>query len=677
MSTFSNHNYMKKVHSSILRDYMSRDHDSEDVTVDRRLINWSRWLEYRRQITEKLEHRFGRKPPCLVMNSIEDRRYVNEEKLAFEQTKVFITPDKYRGSPYDWLPPLLLPSRGKRGLPDLEVKRLGLERGIINPIEYIDTPTIIRKEKLVDGHPKRLSVRKKWDSSPYVQKKLPNTKNIRNHRPILDDLIIKGDSIQERIDSHQMQISLPVLTVSDWSDYWERCEEVSTASLHVTDESTGDLRGANLKVENSIISSKKETKKVYSRDKYKSISTKENTKSSEDRGFSLEFNAKVNSSCKKYLQLENPGTTKLTYWWRPRKYSDVFSDIRIESVFSHFFFNIGGGILMPGHVLHIPVWFHSRRPGIFVEYWELMVVPMVALGSNDIVFRFWGIAVEEDSSDLEYSKIHSYIKMRVSETQALKISEDLLVRTHYPDEPLVRNKILYLNENIFRQKNPSCFYHPSIVEDLANLYKEVVGDPNAEWNFDINLLRYLIIKDKTDSKKLEERLNFLCNCLKTLHQSWPTPSQSNKKELAVRSIIGTFANNMEKEAEDLKVQFPFKIIKSVSKSPSVLTGSSGDTTRMASIKPRRISQAGSLKHKKKSSGSGSGLGMASKTSSIPSLQKSPGSSKKSQDVISQDSVCIDEKMYTLYKEALFVKVYHHLGTAMEQISSVLDSMKPL
>jgi hypothetical protein len=36
---------------------------------------------------------------------------------------------------------------------------------------------------------------------------------------------------------------------------------------------------------------------------------------------------------------------------------------------------------------------------------------------------------------------------------------------------------------------------------------------------------------------------------------------------------------------------------------------------------------------------------------------------------------VDRKKYALYQEALFVKVYDHPGTAVEQVSAGMDSLE--
>jgi hypothetical protein len=36
---------------------------------------------------------------------------------------------------------------------------------------------------------------------------------------------------------------------------------------------------------------------------------------------------------------------------------------------------------------------------------------------------------------------------------------------------------------------------------------------------------------------------------------------------------------------------------------------------------------------------------------------------------------VDRKKHVLYPEAIFIKAYNHLGTAVEQVSVVIDSLE--
>ena len=648
-------------------DKIFEGYGAEDTTQDPRLLNYRRWLELRKQTTSKLGMSLGRKSECLVMNSTEDTRYVNEEKQIFQQTNAYIEPDKYRGSPYDWLPPILLSNKGKPNLPDCEVTRTNLEKGIISDLNYVDTPTIIRKEKLLHGCIERPSVKETWDKSHYVQKRLEDTHKIRKHRPKMSDLIIKGEGVEERMKHQRLNAAIPVLTVSDSSDFFET-EEHSPSTAPLNDDPAQNLRNPCLHVQATKFS-KKVRRVSYSTER--SLTILREDSENEIREFSLQFEAKLNEKSNKYIKLENPGSIKLTYRWRQKIHSGVFSDIPKMWTFSNFFFNKGGGVLMPGKNLDIPVWFHSRKHGIFEEYWELIVVPKVTTSLQNIVFRFWGIAIDETSTDLEHNKIESYINMRVSESQVRAATHDLFVRTRYPNIPPEGDKIRYLDEKSFLQKNPEYYYHPSVVQSLANLYKEVLRDANAEWNFDIRLLRHLIIRDTGDPVKQQERLNLLCKSLKTLLSPCHIPSYTNTKHMNVRNILGSFINNMENHADKLKTQFSYGALKSVSQTPPGIEDRiSPEFQKSSTEKLRRISQLKNFKGRKKNSESGSRLGVTSKSSDVSSLDKSSGSMKDS-----QGSFATDKIKYAMYKEALFVNVYHHLGTAVEQISSVLDSMK--
>ncbi|PSN47317.1 hypothetical protein C0J52_04426 [Blattella germanica] len=123
----------------------------------------------------------------LVMNSTVEKRYINEEKCALEQARVYIKPDKYRGSPYDYLPPILLSNKGKEEFSDCEVSRTKLEKGIIEPLTYVGISKPIREEKSLSGPTGRPSLKDIWRNSDYLRMKQNieghEISNIRSHRP--------------------------------------------------------------------------------------------------------------------------------------------------------------------------------------------------------------------------------------------------------------------------------------------------------------------------------------------------------------------------------------------------------------------------------------------------------------------------------------------------------------
>ncbi|PSN55730.1 hypothetical protein C0J52_04802 [Blattella germanica] len=637
--------------SSAFGEYICQVFDNEDVMEDPRLMNWQRWIELRKRLYKQMEEITGRTPPMLVMNSTVEKRYIKEEKCALEQARVYIKPDKYRGSPYDYLPPILLSNKGKEELPDCEVTRTKLEKGIIVPLTYVGIPEPIQEEKSLSGPTGRPSLKDIWRNSDYLRMKENieghEISNIRSHRPTLE-LILKGQSIETRTEEQNLQSSVPVITVSDASDMSEGEDERSSLRNIRTFAMEQDFSTVRLKVQNTL---------YYRESKSTTTPTNATYAVEGDDNFDFTYAASVKEISMQHLRLENTGSAKLTYYWvRTTKHDNLKMPVKPSSFFSHFLFNRGRSIILPGKVDVIPMWFCSKRPGIFQEFWNLIIVPFVTEKGKGITFRFWGIARAEPMHLARVSRIEAYLNRRVGEYAVVKADEELAKRYLHQEPPPEGTKPRFLDEKYFLLKNPKYFYHPSVVTRLSQLYREVMDNPDAEWDFNIKCLRALIIGDRSDLKKQEERLGVLSENVKLLLQPCLTPIKLDYKYCSVRDILGNLANNIEKDAESLKLKHTFKIVGSVQNSArSVIT------PRSSSEKLRRTLSLGGSRTKKKNVESRSRQGLASRKSSSLALQ-------------GQESFVTDERKYALYKEALFVKVYSHLGIAVEQISSVLDSI---
>lgn len=114
------------------------------LVPDKRLYNWKQWMKRRKQIHQKLGKQLERYPGNLVMNSAEEFRFVKEEKLALEYTKI-PEPDVQRGCPSFWKLPFSLKNRcGGETYFSVQTKE---ERCEIPIIEHVGLPHHVLEEK--------------------------------------------------------------------------------------------------------------------------------------------------------------------------------------------------------------------------------------------------------------------------------------------------------------------------------------------------------------------------------------------------------------------------------------------------------------------------------------------------------------------------------------------------
>uniref|UniRef100_A0A1B6BY21 MYCBP-associated protein n=1 Tax=Clastoptera arizonana TaxID=38151 RepID=A0A1B6BY21_9HEMI len=161
------------------------------------LKNYEKWLRRFNKQYQVLHKKINRTSKYLLMNkAINEKRYVNQEKIFIDKAKSYIKSDYYRGHPGFWKIPLSLKCLNENLLPCF-ITTENFDRTNQDPdppiLEFICTPNKILVEQGVEGVGKIDIV--KWKDSNYVNKKLLKIQAITKtsfKRPDFEDLIVVG-----------------------------------------------------------------------------------------------------------------------------------------------------------------------------------------------------------------------------------------------------------------------------------------------------------------------------------------------------------------------------------------------------------------------------------------------------------------------------------------------------
>lgn len=111
---------------------------------DTRLEYWTKWLNRRKEVHKLLEQTVNRKPEELLMNTFEDVKTIEEEKLVLQYANI-PEADAQRGCPGFWKLPMSL--NEPCALPKYFSVQSKLHGCDVPDIEYVKVPNAIKEEK--------------------------------------------------------------------------------------------------------------------------------------------------------------------------------------------------------------------------------------------------------------------------------------------------------------------------------------------------------------------------------------------------------------------------------------------------------------------------------------------------------------------------------------------------
>lgn len=592
-------------------DNRSSTKDIPKDLEDRRLKNWKKWLIEREKIGRRIETITGRPNIDQIINSCEKVRSLIELKSLMEYASipVPVIPDKYRGGPEFWKIPESLPKHGDICLPEITMVPTKKDLNLRPDMTYVDLPELIEEEKGLRGIS---SKEKTWERNFYYKRRehelREEIKLLMPKKPETKELLIRG---KKTFVEPKQQPKVPVITVTSPED--ERHDDPDLSII--------------LKIQDREIAQN-------SNDRF----------NEQPIQWDLIFRGRIDERSEREIVFENKGSTVIHYRWRDTSFQSNFQSFRKHD--SPFHFNKTDGIVLQGTIAKLKIWYLPRSSNVFTESWRLFTDPMIC--NSPLIFRFWGCAEEREdekgSSSHDISNIDLYLNRCIKDSIIREILETIMADIDYrkPIEPAYGS--LFLEDEVFRAKNPYHFYHRNIVLELHKLYHEVTDQPAVPWNLSLNDLRAILLLVKRPERRRQMLLRFGNLFKESLKPSLISTFVNDKKYTAVYNILCSFANCFEIESEFILANS----ILTKDKKPSNPNVSSA----------LRLSVRNINEHRKKN-----------KNQSDESMN--PQVLDSSVSLAQSDSGC------QLYKDIFFVRIYEILGEIIDRISAIINSYNRL
>ncbi|CAK9808670.1 MYCBP-associated protein [Anthophora quadrimaculata] len=489
-----------------------------DVTYpeDHRLINWKTWLKRRKKQYEHIKSTTGRHQNDQILNSCEKVRAQAEMRnlIDYASVPVPIIPDKYRGGPEFWRTPKPLSKDDTSCLSEVTVTPNKKELNIIPELTYVGLPELIEKEKDLHGLHFKVPL---WKRSQYLMKRRKElSKEIRTlvpKEPEMKDLIIKNYTAPKK----EMLKRIPPITVCGVENETEEdsCHKAYSEQVVV------------LKIQNHEIV-------------WEKSAVEGDHDNTEPITWNLRFSGEVNKITENEIVFENKGNRVIIYHWRETMFRS--SHIPLTRRISPFFFNKTKGVIPPGQIVKLPIWYKPRSSGVSIEFWKLLTNPILC--SSPLVFRLWGCAVATAKSN-RADLIDRYLDHCIRETVIREIIDDIMDKLDTFEYPKPAYGSLFLESELFLEKNPLCFYNPSISMEFHQIYRIVTNQEEHRWNMSIRDLREILLESGEHRNMLLPLSELYKECLKP---TFYRPIQYNKHEV-VYNLLCSFFNLFEVESE--------------------------------------------------------------------------------------------------------------------------------
>ncbi|XP_017882821.1 MYCBP-associated protein-like [Ceratina calcarata] len=602
-----------------------------NFTEDSRLVNWRQWLQRRKAQYEHTKSVTGRQQVDQVVNSCEKVREQVEMRnlMEYANVPVPVIPDKYRGGPEFWRTPEKL-YKGDAAcpcLPDITFVPTKKDLNVIPEFTYVDLPALTEKEKDLASMKSKEPL---WKRSQYLMRRRQELSReielLMPKEPEMRELAIKNFVVQKP----KQLPRIPPITVTRVG---EGEEEENTEEVLEKDPC------CECYPENIVVL------RIQDRDIVWDKSATASDQSSEPIMWSLTFSGKVNKRTELEIRFKNKGDRVVIYEWRPKVYHSNVLPIGYRT--SPFYFKKTTGVLLPGQIVKLKIWYRPRNAHVATEYWRLITDPVLC--SSPLIFRFWGCAETEDPQMLQSDPIQmvdGYLDRCVRDTVVLEIVNEILdnIESFKHPEPAYGN--LFLEEEQFVLKNPLCHYNPSLLIEFHKLYYNATNQRERRWNMLLTDLREVLLKMKQSELRSELLLQFGRLYKESLKPTLYNPIRSNKYEV-VYYLLCSFFNLFEIESEMAKNACFLRETKKISDTVSETSQSLTLDMSIEDDTPRK-------KESKKSS-------MLLKTQEI---QKP-----------SEISICIPTDRP--YKEIFFIRMYQLLGETIVRVFASIESFNNL
>lgn len=602
----------------------------EPMEEDHRLINWKKWLKIHQKQYQALNEIAGHQTKRnIVMNSCEKIRPQTEMKNLTKSTTVRLpsVKDKYSADLAFWKIPPVLSNHGNPCLPAVAPVLTKKELNLNPTFEHVDVPKYIKKEKYL---PNSLEAASDWKRISHSEKgELQDSRNTLSAQkpstPEIADFVVIGGRRFRHVDKNTSHI--PTISIIDTSCEYEDSEVESKRLLSDPDVVI------SLKINDFEVTVDEQSLQNPSESEPKEIT------------FTLKFFTNVNQRSKKLIHFENQGTVAIAYHWRDDSHnSDIFPRSLMHD--ASFFFNKNEALLLPGQKIEFPIWFHKSDAGIFSEIWRMVIDPEVFRVT--FLIHMWGQATSEYSGIVQ-SEIDKYLDRCIRNTAVRETIDEMIFNVRLSKAPEPSYKSRYLERELFREKNPSYFYHPSLVAKMYNLYTSAEVPGTASWTLSLMDLRHILLQFKNPELRNEMLTMFsdLCQqCLKPCLSN----SIENTKYTVVYKILCALANRVEEESALVKLNCVFTDQESPIRTENVFPNSDERTEQSVIMIPGK-------KRSSKTSTSSENFSSAARLNVRPLLN--------------------DCMKTALYREVFYVRVYELLVEAVEQATAAMDSLNNL
>uniref|UniRef100_H3B2Z4 MYCBP associated protein n=1 Tax=Latimeria chalumnae TaxID=7897 RepID=H3B2Z4_LATCH len=212
------------------------------------------------------------------------------------------------------------------------------------------------------------------------------------------------------------------------------------------------------------------------------------------------FETLVEDKATSYLDITNDGTTVVFYDWkrlaRPKSFEETVTDFKVQ----RFYFNISGGVILPGDTAKFSFMFKSPNAGIFSESWEFSTHP-VLLGGASLQLKLRGVAIYEDKMAEVRRVLEKELKTKEALATAEQILEELVKGVRTPKRPRSPINAYITEEEIFQSKNPQLYFQHPAVQNLKDLWNQWLGENPEDTE----------IKDHDDTIKTTEKTGIQWN----------------------------------------------------------------------------------------------------------------------------------------------------------------------
>ncbi|XP_033215176.1 MYCBP-associated protein [Belonocnema kinseyi] len=600
---------------------------SEPLNEEKKLTNWKRWLSDRKKHYESYRKKLGRSQDELLLNSGEKFRSLMEirelmGKAGEPMTIAYIQKKVDLGF---WISPEVLPDRGNPNLPKVQVPPLK-KSNVIPKMEHVATPKIIFEEKGLSVPKQNPELR-----NEYLKKRIKELSDIISviepNPPEIENLFVRGKNVRKYLKkAKSVSQNIPIITVTTAEE-----TEMETSEWSINP----DAMIAALRIENEDI--------------VRRLNPKFGSENKENGPYNwdIKFISRGSELVEKKIFIENRGNFKITFYWRPVLLS---SDLFPSQETSAFFFNKNKGIILPGQILHFPIWFNLSLPGVRTENWKLETDPR--LSSDDLLFRFWGCCTGEDQEE-NRKKIYDCLERRSRDITIKAILEEIAhdaLIFQPPDPPY---KTLFLESEIFSTKNASYFYHPRLVKEFREIFKSISISDNAEWNLSIFDFRKILLGIEDPEFQQIALARFVDLCRASLEPSLYNSSIIRKHE-QVFDLLCSFVNQFETESEFIRnicfgscvVETGLSIVRSRdrSRSNSPSRNSSGALTPQKKIKSKKKNRRSLLSTR----------------------------SKEEEQRI-QKFIKLKPSHVSLFREIFYLRIYELFGETISKACATIDS----